>query len=199
MRRFTNSECEDFLRCIDAELTGPCEVVLIGGGAIALHYKGSHATTDLDLWSVSETRRSRSPRPAGFWDAVTRARKVSPMPVPVQKAAIAEPPYSFEDRLLALDIPGMTHLRVLVPEAHDLVLMKVARGEAHDLDAIEDIHRAAPLELDTLLARYRETTTQVVGSLELHRLNFLAALARLFGEEAAARVDAQTSRRRAKK
>ena len=33
---------------------------------------------------------------------------------------------------------------VYVPEAHDLVLMKIARAEAHDLDAVEDIHRAAP-------------------------------------------------------
>jgi hypothetical protein len=36
----------------------------------------------------------------------------------------------------------------------------------------------------------------LVGSLEPHRLNFLAALARVFGEEAAARVDAQASRKR---
>jgi hypothetical protein len=196
VRRFTTSECEDFLRCIDAELGGPCEVVLIGGGAVALHYKGTHATTDLDLWSVSEGRRGRTVRRVGFWEAVTRARERSTAPVPVQKATIAEPPYSFEDRLIPLDIRGLTKLRVLVPEAHDLVLMKVARGEAHDLDAIEDIHRASTLELSTLLERYRETTSQVVGNLELHRLNFLAAVARLFGEEAAARVDAQTARRR---
>lgn len=190
MRRYTNAECEDFLRLIDAHLETPCEVVLIGGGALALHYKGSHATTDLDLWSV---------RPAAFWDAVAKARSESPASIPVQKAAIAEPPWSFEDRLIPLGLPGLARLRVLVPEAHDLVLLKVARGEAHDLDAIEDIHRAAPLNVDTLLERYRETTSQVMGSLELHRLNFLAAVARLFGEEAAASMDVQTSRKRTRK
>ena len=102
---------------------------------------------------------------------------------------IAELPYSFEERLLTLSIKGLSKLTVLVPEAHDLVLMKVARGEAHDLDAIEDIHRAAPLDFDTLLARYRETTPQVMGSKEMHRLNFLAAVARLFGAEKADEAD----------
>lgn len=200
MRRFTTTECEDFLRAIDAELEAPCEVVLVGGGAVALKYKGSHATTDLDLWSVSgpPAERVGATTPAaasrgGFWEAVERARATAAGPVPVQKASIAEPPYAFEDRLIALSIPGLTKLRVLVPEAHDLVLMKIARGEAHDLDAVEDIHRAAPLDLDTLVARYRETTTQVMGSVELHRLNFLAAVARLFGEKAAERVDVDTA------
>ena len=196
VRRFTNTECEEFLRCIDGELGGACEIVLIGGGAIALRYKGSHATTDLDLGSVSERRQSPGARRGGFWDAVTRASRKSNAPVPVQKASIAEPPYSFEDRLLPVDIPGLRQLRVLVPEAHDLVLLKVARGEAHDLDAIEDIHRASPLNLETLLERYQETTSQVMGSLELHRLNFLAAVARLFGEKVASRVDAQTTPKR---
>jgi hypothetical protein len=154
VRKFTTTECEDFFRAIEAELNGACEIVLVGGGAVALRYKGSHATTDLDLWSVAEPRpRKKAASHVGFWDAVARAREKSPAPVPVQKATIAEPPYSFEDRLERLSIKGLKKLRVFVPEAHDLVLLKIARGEAHDLDAVEDIHRAAPLDLDTLVSR----------------------------------------------
>lgn len=88
MRRFTTAECEDFLRRIDAELDAPCDVVLIGGGAVALKFKGTHATTDLDLWSISEVKATRG----GFWEAVERARAQVAEPVPVQKATIAEPP-----------------------------------------------------------------------------------------------------------
>lgn len=212
-RKFTTQECEDFLRRIDAELDGPCEIVLVGGGAVALKFKGSHATTDLDLWSVSESRpprprrarkRKKAPglevlsRTDGFWGAVGRATSKTAEPVPVQKATIVEPPYSFEDRLTPLAIAGLTKLRILVPEAHDLVLMKIARAEAHDLDAVEDIHKASPLDLDTLVGRYRETTSQVVGSVEMHRLNFLAAVARVFGEQAAERVDVLTARKTGK-
>lgn len=191
MRKFTTTECEDFLRRIEAELDGRCEVVLVGGGAVALKYKGSHATTDLDLWTTRELDAASGR--GGFWEAVERARAAAAEPVPVQKATIAEPPYAFEDRLVPLTIEGLARLRVFVPEAHDLVLMKVARGEAHDLDAVEDIHRASPLDLDTLVSRYQETTSQVMGSLELHRLNFLAAVARVFGEAAAEQVDKQTA------
>lgn len=189
MRRFTTTECQDFLRRIDAELDAACEIVLIGGGAVALKFKGTHATTDLDLWSVSEVKTTRG----GFWEAVERARDSVDEPVPVQKATIAEPPWSFEERLTPVVLAGLTRLRVLVPEAHDLVLMKVARAEAHDLEAIEDIHRASPLSLDTLIDRYKETTSQVVGSLASHRLNFLAAVARLFGDAAAQRADESTA------
>ena len=183
MRRFTTGEFEEFLRRVEAELTAPCTIVLVGGGAVGLKYAGSHATADLDLWSVSES---------GFWQAVDRANASAAEKIPVQKAPIAEPPYSFEDRLIALSIDGLSKLTVLVPEAHDLVLMKVARGEAHDLDAIEDIHRAAPLDFDTLLDRYVETTPQVMGSKEMHRLNFLAAVARVFGTARADEADRRT-------
>ncbi len=86
----------------------------------------------------------------------------------------------------------MSKLTVLVPEAHDLVVMKIARGEAHDLDAVEDVHRAVALNLDALVERYRETRTQVVGSAEMHRLNFLAAVARLFGAAKAEEVEKRT-------
>jgi hypothetical protein len=36
MRKFTTREFEDFLRRVDSELTAPCVIVLIGGGAVGL-------------------------------------------------------------------------------------------------------------------------------------------------------------------
>ena len=80
MRRFHPSELEDFLRRVEAELPGPCVIVLIGGGAVGLKYQGAHATADLDLWSVSED---------GFWAAVDRANDGMPERIPVQRAPIA--------------------------------------------------------------------------------------------------------------
>lgn len=192
MRKFTTTQCEDFLRRIDAELKVRCSIVLIGDGAVALKYEGKHTTTDLDLWSVRVHRGKEE----AFWEAVDRARAAAAEPVPIQRATIAEPPYSFEDRLLPVAVDGLRRLEVLVPEAHDLVLMKIARGEAHDLDAVEDIHRASPLNVATLVERYRETVPQVMGSKAMHRLNFLAAIARLFGDEKAAEVEALTSPKR---
>lgn len=184
MRKFTTRDFEDFLQRVDAELAVPCTIVLIGGAAVGLRHKGIHVTADIDLWSVSE---------AGFWSAAERVNAAAAVPISVQKAPIAEPPYSFEERLEKLAVKGLAKLTVLVPEAHDLVLMKVGRGEAHDLDAIEDIHKSAPLDLETLMLRYLETKPQVMGNVEMHRLNFLAAVARLFGPAKAAEVDRRTA------
>lgn len=179
MRKFSSSELASFLRRIDQMLTQPCDVVLIGGGAVGLYYDGTHVTSDLDFWSVSDPE---------FWKAAAQVNLTEPR-VPVQHAMIATPPYNFEDRLLPMKLPRATRLRVFVPEAHDLVMMKVARAEAHDLAAIEDIHRASPLRLDTLAARYRETRPLVIGPKRLHQLQFLAAVARVFGDEAAAQLE----------
>ena len=43
------------------------------------------------------------------------------------------------------------------------------------------------------IERYAEARSQVMGSLEMHRLHFLAAIARLFGETKAIEVDALLS------
>jgi Nucleotidyltransferase of unknown function (DUF6036) len=180
VHKFTSKEIAKFLTRVEAELTSACSIVVIGGGAVGLKYKTEHATTDVDLWAVSDPR---------FWAAAKRVNAAMRPQIPVQKATIAEPPYNFEDRLIPLALPGLRKLTVLVPEAHDLVLLKVARAEAHDLDAIEDVHASHPLDLAVLLERYIETKTQVIGSVTEHRLNFLAAIARLFGEATAEEAD----------
>ena len=178
MRKFSAKQLVKFLRLVDAELHRPCRIVLIGGGAVSLAYHGEHSTADLDLWSVSDQE---------FWDAVGRARARAN--VPVQKASIAEPPYDFEERLAKLDLEGLNRLEVLVPESHDLVLMKTARAEAHDLDAIEDIHREVTLSLDTLIERFHETKAQVTGSPGMFKVKFQAMIARLFGENVAREIE----------
>jgi len=54
---------------------------------------------------------------------------------------------------------------------------------------IEDIHRASPLDLETLIARYEESRVQFIGNPADLRLGFLALVARLFGEREAERVE----------
>lgn len=182
-RKYKRAQVEDFLREIDGHLTKACDVVLIGGAVLSLVYKGSHATADVDYYSAADE----------FQVAYAAAQKSSAAPIPVQKAAIVQPPFDFEDRLLEFDLPRLLKLRILVPERHDFVVMKFARGEAHDLDAIEDVHRAEPLNLETLIERYHGAKTQVIGSLTDHRLKFLATVDRLFGPDAATRVEQRLS------
>jgi hypothetical protein len=174
------SEFEAFLRLVDEELSQACTIVVVGGAAIGLAYAPDHSTSDIDVMPT---------RSKALWKAVERANARSKVPVPFQAAGIVQPPYEYEDRLRSLPIRGLKHLKVLVPESHDLALMKVARGEAHDLAGIEDIHRASPLSLETLLARYEESRVQFIGNPADLKLGFLALVARLFGEGEAERME----------
>jgi Nucleotidyltransferase of unknown function (DUF6036) len=185
MDRYAPREMVQFLRALDAELDGPIRVTIIGGAAIGLVYDPTHATTDIDLVPVGS---------AAFWAAVERATGGLAHAVPVSSVAIFAAPYQYEDRLVRLDLPGLVKLTVDVPEAHDLALMKVARGESHDFAAIADMHGLHALELDCLVERYWETLTQVTGSLEDFRLSFLTLIERLFGAGPADEVEARLRR-----
>ena len=72
-----------------------------------------------------------------------------------------------------------------VPERHDLVLMKVIRGDEHDLQAIEAIHQRVPLDLEILLDRYEGEMGAAV--IEPRRLkgHVLTMVERLFPERLA--------------
>jgi hypothetical protein len=151
-RKYLPREMEDFLRLLDGELGAPVCVTVIGGAAIGLEYDTRHATTDIDVTPISDDL---------FWNAVARARARLPDPIPVQAVGLYAAPYDYEARRRPLAIAGLDHLTVLVPEVHDLVLMKVARGLTHDLDGVEDVHRVRALDLETLVARYYDTRTQI--------------------------------------
>lgn len=184
-RKYLPREMEDFLRLLDGELEASVCVTVIGGAAIGLEYDTRHATTDIDVTPIGN---------AAFWAAVERARGQMRDPIPVQPVGLYSAPYDYEDRRRQLAIPGLERLTVLVPEVHDLVLMKVARGLTHDLDAVEDVHRVRALDLETLVARYYATRTQVTGSPAAFRLSFLALVDRLFGAEVAMLIEARLAR-----
>jgi uncharacterized nucleotidyltransferase DUF6036 len=57
-------------------------------------------------------------------------------PPPVSAAGIFDAPEGFEVRCRLVRIPDVRHLRVYVPEPHDLALMKTARGDEPDLAAL---------------------------------------------------------------
>jgi hypothetical protein len=183
LSKFAPAEIERFFQALDRELRGPVTVTVIGGAAIGLRYDPRHTTTDIDLTPVSD---------AEFWDAVKRARSTNP--IPVQPVNFFTPPYDYESRRTTLPIRGLKHLTVLIPEVHDLAIMKAARAETHDLEAVEDIHKKRPLDLDTLIARYYEARTQVTGSVEMFTLGFLALVERLFGEKEAQRIQQRIER-----
>lgn len=68
---------------------------------------------------------------------------------------------------------------MLVPERHDLVLMKAVRAYEHDLEVIVEIHARSQLDLDTLVARW-EREMRPIGDPVRLRGNFLSVVERVF-------------------
>lgn len=180
MRKYNVDDIHAFLRALDARLQRTVEITIIGGAAIGLVYDGAHTTTDIDLTPT---------RDEAFWAAVREVTATLERPIPIAPVSIYEAPYDWEGRRELMSVPGVTRLVIRVPEAHDLALMKLARGATHDFQAIEDIHRSQPLKLEVLVERYYDTLTQKAGSAADFRLSLLALVDRLFGPEEASRLE----------
>ena len=169
MRTYLKEELEQFLQAVDAALEGPAEVILIGGAAAALHYGATRPTRDIDTWNTIHEDLAH---------AANRARMSTQLDVPIQKSGVADAPSDFESRLEHV-LSDLAQLVVLVPERHDLVLMKAVRAYEHDLEVIAEIHGRFPLELETLVSRF-ETEMSPIGDPARIRGNFLAVVERVF-------------------
>jgi hypothetical protein len=172
MRYYVRAEIERFLRAVDVALKRPATIVVIGGGAAALKYRIDDPTTDIDTFNAlgADLRR-----------AIAVARKATGLAMPFEQSGVADGPYGFEDRLLRA-MPRLDRLSVLVPERHDLALMKTVRGDQADFASLQAIHARRPFDLSLLLQRYEEEMGHVVIDPRRLRGNFLALVESLFPE-----------------
>jgi hypothetical protein len=177
MDKFSRDQLEEFLHAVDGELDSKVAVVIIGGAAIALAYAPKYGTRDIDTWPRSGELDQKS---------CERARRKTGLFVPVQPSGVAQGPESFEERLKPVRRMRLKKLAVFVPERHDLAIMKTTRGYEDDMQALEQVHKRSPFDLEKLVERYRETW--VTGPRSSFRLSFVALVERLFGEKDAVRV-----------
>ncbi|MGH9893704.1 MAG: DUF6036 family nucleotidyltransferase [bacterium] len=143
--------------------------MVIGGSAAALRYGVTRATHDIDTWDAIR---------ADLAAAVEEAQHTTGLPVPMATSRVADPPYEFESRLERV-LPSLPRLEVYVPEKHDLVLMKTMRADEHDIQAIVEIHANFPLDLDTLVHRFKFEMDAAIGEPRRLRGNFLVVVERL--------------------
>jgi hypothetical protein len=183
--RHSANQLETFLRELDAEVASagerqsPPELLIIGGAAASLAYGFTRATLDIDLYyGLDDDLRS----------AIARVVARLGLAIPVGHAAIADAPYSFEERLRNLEIDGVEHLRLRVPAPQDLIVMKLLRGAEHDLDAAVAIASNGGVTVAVLLEAMLESS-HAVGSAEARRFSFLADIARIYGDDVAEKVE----------
>lgn len=180
-RRYNQVELLAFLKALDDHLEQPAELLIIGGAAAALRYGAISTTRDIDTWNNI---------PDSVQKAADRARAATGMPVPMERAAVADAPYHYEDRAMLAPIP-FKKLRVSVPERHDLALMKIVRGYRHDIDVIVEMHRKEPFSLETLIDRFENEMGHVIKDERELRMQFRLLIEELFGVEAAKKVRAK--------
>ena len=172
MRYYVRAEIERFLREVDQAMRRPATIVVIGGGAAALKYRIDDPTTDIDTFNALGPDLRR---------AIQAARKATGLAMPFEQSGVADGPHDFEDRLVRA-MPRLGRLTVLVPERHDLALMKAVRGDQADFAKLQAIHERKPFELSVLLRRYEEEMGHVVIDPRRLRGNFLALIESLFPE-----------------
>jgi hypothetical protein len=180
MASHSATDLERFLRELDRNLTGRHVLIIIGGAAASMAYHASRTTHDID---------TANPVQGPVQRAAEAARQTTGLNIPMTYASIFDGPVNYEDRLQTQTHLGLDHLLVRVPERHDLALMKVIRGEEHDLQVIREMHEHEALSLDVLLGRFQHEMTHVMGQLSMIRLNFLALIELLFGKDQAAKVE----------
>jgi hypothetical protein len=174
VRYYDRAEIERFLRAVDKALKRRATIILIGGGAVAVKYRVDLPTSDIDTFDPigHELRR-----------AIDRAREATGLPMPFEQSGVADGPYGFEDRLVRA-LPSLRRLIVLVPERHDLALMKTIRGGLEDFEKLRAVHQKTPLDLSVLLKRYEEEMDHVVIDPRRLRGNFLGLVSELFPDAA---------------
>jgi hypothetical protein len=173
-RKYTRLELVRFVRAMDAVIDEPTDLLVIGGAAATLKYGAQGTTKDIDTWNNV---------PAAVLKAAEQARTATGLLVPIEKAAVADGPYHYEDRIRSVSMK-LKRLRIFVPERHDLVLMKVVRGNRHDDDVITEIHARHPLKLETLVERFETEMCHVMKDEKILRLQFRVLVEVLFGLEA---------------
>ena len=175
MKGFSRREIETFLKALDKHLSEPFTLIVIGGSAAALAYKVSRYTYDID--TVNDVSEIQS--------AYEAAKLETGLEILLGPARVADFPYEYESRLEDVHLSGLHRLRVQVPEKHDLVLIKTVRGQQNDLDTIKEIAENNALDFETLVSRFATEMTHAMTNLSTLRLNFLAMIETVFGEDKA--------------
>lgn len=172
MKRYSRAELVAFLRRVDARLTTPEVLEVIGGAAAVLKYGASAPTKDIDTWNRV---------PKAVQDAADAVGAMG-QGVPLAPAGVAEIPNDAELRFKTVSI-GLKKLVVRVPDRYDLALSKTIRGYDNDLQVIREMHEKKPFSLKRLVALFEtEMDGAVTKDKRALRLNVAVLVATLFGD-----------------
>jgi len=177
MKTFSSGDIGVFLKAVDDELVQPFRLLIIGGGAASLAYGVRTHTRDIDTLNTEDFQ---------FISEICKTvREKTGLDIPVSDVTVADAPYHFEDRLIRDTSLNLQNLIIFFPEKHDLVLMKIIRGDAHDFQHIREIADSVGLKYSVLSERFADEMGHVISDPDRLRLNFLCMIENVFGEDKA--------------
>jgi hypothetical protein len=179
LKTYREKEILTLLKGIDKRINFSFKIVIIGGSAAALAYQYREGTKDIDTANRIDEIRS----------AYEEAKKDTGLDIPLEKAGVEDGPWHYESRLIAISPEEFKYLSVLVPEKHDLALMKTVRGDAQDFQAILEIHKNVDLNIHVLKDRFINEMTHVLGEKRRIKLHFLSLIEILFGTSEADKIE----------
>ena len=119
------------LVALDQELTRDTERHCMGGFVLAEYYGLVRATGDVDVLESAGTDKATIARLAGRGSPLHKRHRVY-----IDIVTVADVPDDYDSRLMTMDIEGLTRLRLMVFERHDLVLAKLCRNIDRDREDV---------------------------------------------------------------
>lgn len=157
-RKVLREPWRTFFEALDRELSSPCDLHCFGGFVLTEHYAVARSTIDVDIVDV---------RGAEIADIARRAGRGSPLHgryrAYVDVVTVAEIPDDYESRLIDMEVGGLSHLRLLAFERHDLVLAKLARNTDRDREDVVALALGPGLDTAVLQSRYRDELRPTLG------------------------------------
>ena len=150
-------ELAETLQALDQRLTSPCDLLLVGGAAMILHFGAGRATRDVDAillrGDLAQLRQAIV--------AVGRERKLPEDWLNDAVKGFADIlPSDFDRRLVPLELP-LERLRLYAPGLPDQVAMKIVALREQDLE-----------DLELLLPELSEADREVVIAIMNHVATF---------------------------
>jgi hypothetical protein len=148
----------DFLREVDAALSGSVVVHCLGGFVLMAAWNYARPTADVDFIDVSPPEASNELlQLAGLGSALAKKHRLH-----FQRVTVAAYPESYASRLTDITPVPCRSLRLLAFEVHDLVLAKIDRFSPRDREDLMFLARKGVLDLSLLRTRYESEMRQVV-------------------------------------
>ena len=169
-KTFGRAQILAFLTEIDGMLHEPVVMEVVGGAAALLAHGARSETKDINSL-------------APFDERIVRLAPRTTLNIPLEQAPVPYAPVTYEERRYKPDL-RLRNLVLWVPERHDILMMKALRAARHDLQVIQEMHKAEPFDLETIVERYNfsmRLAIQALGGHQIFDQRIRLVLQKLFG------------------